>query len=229
MRRGLPVNTRGFAVRLVLFIEFCEGAGAKLVDGLDHIGYYRSPLGTFGCRDKGHTEAAVIKADTLQQALDHEHPLGCLVVALKIVAVTKVASRYEDTIGTVSECLQYEECIDTARAHNTDNPDVGGVLDTAATGKVSTGIGTPVADDTLNLGLPDAGAALGDGEISGCRHLLLTSEEECIDLGTDLRCREVLHPDGSAGAESSAGTTTLTLGFGDLHDLPAVLLNQCEC
>jgi hypothetical protein len=76
----------------VLFIELGYGAWPQFCDCVDHISNDCCPLCTFGCRDERHPEAAVIKADALHQALDHEHPLCCLVVAFKVVAVTKVAA-----------------------------------------------------------------------------------------------------------------------------------------
>ena len=42
--------------------------------------------------------------------------------------------------------------VHTSRAHDTDNADIRRVLDTAATGEVRTGIGTPVAEDPKDLG-----------------------------------------------------------------------------
>jgi hypothetical protein len=58
--------------------------------------------------------------------------------------------------------------------------------------------------------------------------LLLTSEQECIDLRHDLRGSKVVHPDCSAGAEPAAGTATLAFGFGYFHNRATILLDKCK-
>jgi len=48
-----------------LFLELREGAWSEFADRVDHIGHDSTPLRTFGCRYKGHPEAAVVKTDAL--------------------------------------------------------------------------------------------------------------------------------------------------------------------
>jgi hypothetical protein len=154
------------AVCSALFVEFSDWAWPEFAYYVDYIRHNSTPFSPFGCGHEGHPEATVIKPDALHQSLDHEHAFGGFVVAFKVVAVTEVTTRDKHTICAVCECLEDEESVDTSGAHHADNPDVGRVLDTTSTGKVGTGIGTPVADDTLDLGLPDTGSPFRDSEIS---------------------------------------------------------------
>jgi hypothetical protein len=48
-----------------LFLGLCEGAWSEFADRVDHIGHDSTPLRTFGCRNKGHPEAAVVKTNAL--------------------------------------------------------------------------------------------------------------------------------------------------------------------
>jgi len=91
------------------------------------------------------------------------------------------------------------------------------VLGAGASREVRSRIRAPITDDAEDLGLP----------LTLC-HLMLTSKEECIYLGYDLRGCEVLHPDSATWTESSACSTSFALRLRDLHDLPAVLLDERE-
>src|SRR5690606_3329070 len=55
---------------------------------------------------------------------------------------------------TLNKCLEDEEHVNTTGTHNSDGSDVWWVLDTGTTGKVSTCVRTPVADDSENLWFP---------------------------------------------------------------------------
>ena len=55
----------GNSASIRLFLELRDGAGSELADRVDHVRDNSAPLCTFGCRYKGHPEAAVIEADAL--------------------------------------------------------------------------------------------------------------------------------------------------------------------
>jgi hypothetical protein len=59
--------------------------------------------------------------------------------------------------------------------------------------------------------------------------LLLTPEQECVDLRNDLRGSKVVHPDCSTRAETTTGTTALAFSFSDFHNLTPLLLNKRKC
>jgi len=198
----------------ILFAKLLDGAWSEFFDRIYHVRDDSRPLRAFGCGYKGHPEPAVVKPDTLHEPLDHEHPLCCLEVAFKVVAVAEVASGDKHPVSAIGKCLEHEQRVETPGTHRAYDPDIRGVLDTATAGKIGAGIGAPVADHTKDLGFPFFS------------HLLLTSEQECIDLGHDLRCGKVVHPDSAARAEAPAGTAAFAFRLGDLHDRTPVFFNQ---
>ena len=172
-KKGLadPLTVRWICMPIFFLLpELCYWAWSELVDDVHDIGYDFSPFCTFRCGNERHPEPAVIEPDAFHQPLDHEHPLCSLEVTFKIVAVTEMTSGDKYSVRTICKCFQDEERIDPARAHDTDNPYIGRVLDTTATCQVGSCIGTPVADNALDLGLPLSRFAFWHRVFGWCRH-----------------------------------------------------------
>jgi len=70
------------------------------------------------------------------------------------MAVAGVSPGDPDTVRTVPEGGKDELGAYSGRARNTDNPEVGGVLETAYTCQVRRTVTAPVAEKTCDLGLP---------------------------------------------------------------------------
>ena len=65
-----------------------------------------------------------------------------------MAVVWRVAAGDEHAIGPVLEGFKDEGGVDSTAAHNADDSDVGGVLESADTGEVGTGVATPVTEET---------------------------------------------------------------------------------
>src|SRR3990172_683088 len=68
------------------------------------------------------------------------------------MAVVRVAAGHDHAVGPAAERLHEEHEIYPAGARETDDPDVGGVFNTARAREVGAGIGAPVADECYDLG-----------------------------------------------------------------------------
>jgi hypothetical protein len=84
------------------------------------------------------------------------------------MAVTEVATGDKYTICTIGKRLKDEQCVNTPGTHDTDDPYIWRVLDTATTGKVSTGIGAPVTENTEYFWLPDSWLTFWNREFRCC-------------------------------------------------------------
>ncbi len=69
-----------------------------------------------------------------------------------VVAVADVAAGYKHCVRAQAEGLHDEGRVNTARAHHTDDTDVGRILDTGGARQVGARIGTPVAQYAEDLG-----------------------------------------------------------------------------
>ncbi len=79
-----------------------------------------------------------------------------IIIATSIVAVTDVSAGHQDGIGSLMKCPQHELGIYPAGTGDTDQPDVGRILQAAQPRQVGPGIGAPVTGKGHNLRLPIA-------------------------------------------------------------------------
>ena len=70
------------------------------------------------------------------------------------MAVARVSPGDPDTISPVTECGQNEFRTHTAGTRDPDDPEVGGILQSAHTGQICRPITTPVTQKGRYLGLP---------------------------------------------------------------------------
>ena len=94
----------------------------------------------------------------LQKVLGKRKPLlitmaAGMEIAGGVMAVVRVASRYDDPVGPRGESFEYKHEIDAPGARKTHDLDIGRVFHAAGTRQVGPGVGTPVAHESYDLGL----------------------------------------------------------------------------
>ncbi len=91
---------------------------------------------------------AIVGQHLLEQRVTPHH----LVVALGVVAVTRMAAADQHPVRPVQQGLDDEGRIYPCRAHHADDPHVRRVVYAARAGKIGPGVGTPVAEEPDDLG-----------------------------------------------------------------------------
>jgi hypothetical protein len=77
-----------------------------------------------------------------------------VVITFQVMAVARVSAGNPDAVCTLSESCQKKLGIHPASAGHPDCPDVGGILQSAHTGKICGAVGAPVAEKGNYFGLP---------------------------------------------------------------------------
>jgi hypothetical protein len=68
------------------------------------------------------------------------------------MTIAWMTAEYQYPVGTGLKGLKHKLRIDPAGAHYPDNPDIGRIRLAGTAGRIRTGIGTPVAQKTYDLG-----------------------------------------------------------------------------
>lgn len=69
------------------------------------------------------------------------------------MAIARVATRDQNPVSPLLETLEYQQGIDPPRAGDTDDANVGRISDATGSCHIGTGIATPIAQKTYDLGL----------------------------------------------------------------------------
>ena len=79
--------------------------------------------------------------------------LQTLFITSQVIAVPDVSAGYHDSVHSRLISVQQEGMIDSARAHQTNETNIGGVLASPHPRNIRPGISAPVTDETYNSGL----------------------------------------------------------------------------
>src|ERR1039458_4776197 len=89
------------------------------------------------------------------------HAPQSLVIALLIVAITRVATADQNAIRAAGKGIEHELRIHAAGAHGADHSDIGRVLDARGPSQVRRQVGAPIAKKRHDLGFKTVRARLG--------------------------------------------------------------------
>lgn len=67
------------------------------------------------------------------------------------MAFAKMSAAGKDAVRAVDKTFHKENRVDAARTHHPDDSHMGRILKTGHTGSISSGIATPVAEETQDL------------------------------------------------------------------------------
>jgi len=126
----------------------------RLLNACNYLFSRGGELGAFGGGDPGEMQTAFINADMLEQSFKHGEPAAGIEITLYIVAVTRMATRNPDTICAAAESRKYHLGAYASGAWDSDNLEVGGILQTVDTGQVGCAVCTPVTEYRYNLWFP---------------------------------------------------------------------------
>ncbi|VTR65987.1 hypothetical protein DESC_40018 [Desulfosarcina cetonica] len=87
---------------------------------------------------------------------DFGHDQGIVVALGVIVAVVEMTAAHKDGIRAVQECPQDEFQVDSTRAHDPDDPQVGGVLETGHAAQIRPAVAAPITQETDDSGFKRA-------------------------------------------------------------------------
>jgi hypothetical protein len=132
---------------------FPLGGGAEIVDAVGEVGDHVLPALTFGSGDPGVLEAVGIDAEHGQELLEHFQAAAGIIVTSGVVAVARMATRDQNAVSTIDECLEHEERVHAAGAGDADDAKVGGLNGTGSTSRVSAAVGAPVTQKTYDTEL----------------------------------------------------------------------------
>ena len=134
------------------------GRGSELVDAFGERGDHGLPALAFGGGHPRVLEAAGIDADDGQEFLQRFEAAAGVVVAFRIVAVTRVTAGHEHPVGAGKQGFQREQGIDAARTGDADDTQVRRLGETSDPGSIGAAIGAPVAEEAY------------DPEFFACQH-----------------------------------------------------------
>jgi hypothetical protein len=86
-----------------------------------------------------------INTEILQYHLDRSGPRQCNMITFQVMAFSEMSPHDDYAIRTFDQSINNQVRMYHARAHHTDCPHVGGILQAGYTCKISSGIRTPVA------------------------------------------------------------------------------------
>jgi hypothetical protein len=95
---------------------------------------------SFPSRHPFQSQPFGLKSHVLQHDPECVHAAFSLQIAIDIVAIARVTSGYEDSIGSLGEAVDHKPGGDHLRAHDADKSDIGRVLIAACTGQICTGV-----------------------------------------------------------------------------------------
>jgi hypothetical protein len=91
----------------------------------------------FGRRDPFQAKSSRINAQYIGQFLGHMEHLFGLYITIQVMTVADVSPGHQYPVSAFLKCLEDEIGVDPTRTHDPDDAQVGWVLKTADTGKVS--------------------------------------------------------------------------------------------
>lgn len=78
--------------------------------------------------------------------------LQTLFITSQVIAVADVSPGHHDSVHSCLVSVQQKRMIDSARAHQTNETHIGGVLHATHPSQIGAGIGTPVTHEGYNFG-----------------------------------------------------------------------------
>jgi hypothetical protein len=118
-----------------------------LSHGLDFIGKICNHLDKLLRLGRGNPfqVQAVPQPHEIEEFLKKRHSLDGHVITVQVMAVADMSPAHKDRVGTALERPQNVVRRDGGRAHDSDGPDIGRVLQAADTRKVGCAVSAPVA------------------------------------------------------------------------------------
>ena len=74
--------------------------GAEFFDVIGNLGYDLGELGSFGGRYPGKLDPVFVKSHHVQKFLRYQEPAACKIISADVVAVARVAARYQHPVGS---------------------------------------------------------------------------------------------------------------------------------
>ena len=99
-------------------------------------------------------QSSRLNADVFQQALEQGEFSSCVVITFQVMAVAGVSPGNPYPVRTVPEGRQYELGTYPGRTGHSNDPNVGGILESAHSRKVGCSVTTPVTQEGRDLRLP---------------------------------------------------------------------------
>ena len=126
------------------------GRGSELVNAFGERGDHGLPALAFGGGHPRVLEAPGIDADDGQEFLQRFEAAAGVVVAFRVVAVTRVTAGHEHPVRAGKQGFQREEGIDAARTGDADDTQVRRLSETSDPRGVGAAIGAPVAEEAYD-------------------------------------------------------------------------------
>ena len=130
-----------------------HGRGAQFLQHGNEVPDFRGEFRSLSGRDPGSAQALLIQAVEGKQLLEEANAFAGGVITVQVIAVPDVSAAHEQAVHPLLECEQHMVHGDASAAHNPHNPNVGGILEPTDPGQVSSGVGSPGAEETKDLGL----------------------------------------------------------------------------
>lgn len=130
-----------------------HGRGPQFLQHGNEVLDFRCEFRRLSGRDPGGAQAPLVQAVESKQLLKEADALPCGVITVQVIAVPDVSAAHQQAVNTLLEGEQHVVHGDASAAHNPHNPNVGGILKPTDPGQVSSGVGSPGAEETEDLGL----------------------------------------------------------------------------
>jgi hypothetical protein len=130
-----------------------HGRGTQLLQHGNKVPDFRCEFRSLRGGDPGGAQAPLVQAVEGEQLLQEANAFPGGVITVQVIAVPDVSAAHEQAVHPFLEGEQHVVHGDASAAHHPHNTDVGGILKPTDPGQVSSGVGSPGAEETKDLGL----------------------------------------------------------------------------